>query len=72
MNGDVNSPTHNSFGLVGGLNVVDTDSAGAPTTLAGNATVGPGGFNVVPEPSAALVFSIGLLVMRLGTRRRSS
>ena len=28
--------THNSFGLTGGLNIIDFDSAGHPTTLAGN------------------------------------
>ena len=67
---DLNDPTHNSFGLVGGLNVVDTDAAGNATTLAGVVTVGGGGFNPVPEPgSLALVAAaLGALV---GSRRRA-
>jgi hypothetical protein len=32
---DFNDPTHNSFGLTGGLTGVDTDTAGWYTTLAG-------------------------------------
>ena len=57
---DVNDPTHNSFGLIGGLNVVDTDSAGVPTTLAGVVTVGSGGFNA-PEPMSLAIFGCGLI-----------
>ena len=41
-NADVNDPTHNSFGLVGGLNIVDTDVLGKATTLAGVVRVGGG------------------------------
>ena len=34
-NDDVNDPTHNSFGLTGGLNVVDNDVTGIPTNSGG-------------------------------------
>lgn len=59
-NADMNDPTHNSFGLVGGLNVVDTDAAGNATTLSGIVTVSGGGFNAVPLPSTLLLLGIGL------------
>jgi len=61
VNSDLNSPTHNSFGLVGGLNIVDTDRFGNATTLAGNVTVGGGGFEPVPEPSMMLLLGSGLV-----------
>lgn len=67
---DVNDPTHNSFGLIGGLNVVDTDNAGVPTTLAGIVTVGGGGFNA-PEPMTLAVFGFGLAGAAALRRRRN-
>lgn len=69
-NADVNDPTHNSFGLVGGLNVVDTDRAGNATTLAGVVQVGRGGFNQIPEPATLALMGIGLAVASI-TRRRA-
>ena len=58
-NGDVNDPTHNSFASANGLNIVDFDQAGIPTTLAGDVTIGGGGFGV-PEPAAWALMLIGL------------
>jgi len=55
-NADMNDPTHNSFGLVGGLNVVDWDSSLNATTLAGIVQVGGGGFHPAPEPGANRYF----------------
>lgn len=58
-NADMNDPTHNSFGAVGGLTVVDTDDNGVATTLAGNVRITNGGF--VPEPGTVSLLALSLL-----------
>jgi len=60
--------THNSFGLTGGLNVVDFDSLGHPTTLAGNFRIEETGFVPVPEPVTMSMLALGLA--GFGIRRR--
>jgi hypothetical protein len=62
VDADLNSPTHNSFGLVGGLNVVDTDSLGNATTLAGDVNIDPGGGGFTPVPAPGV---LGLMILGL-------
>ncbi len=68
---DLNDPTHNSFGLVGGLNIVDTDVAGNATTLAGLVTLDGGGFRGVPEPATLALVALGLLGTRVRRAKRA-
>lgn len=67
---DMNDPTHNSFGAVGGLTVIDTDSLGTPTTLAGNVRITDGGF--APEPGTAGLLTLCLAGWLSARRRRRS
>lgn len=66
---NVNDATHNSFANSAGLNIVDNDAAGKPTTLAGVVTVNDGGFSAVPEPGTLSLMGIGLAA---AFRRRRS
>jgi hypothetical protein len=67
---DLNDPTHNSFGLTGGLNIVDTDASGNATTLAGIVLLDDGGFQPVPEPSTYALMLAGLGLLGFAARRR--
>lgn len=68
--GDVSSPTHNAFGAIGGLTIVDTDGNGNAVTLAGKVFIDDGGFHPVPEP--ATTFLLGLGLVAIGASRRKS
>lgn len=70
---DMNDPTHNSFGDVGGLTIIDTDTNGVATTLAGNVRIDNGTFTPVPEPGSLMLLGGGLAMLaarrfRAGTR----
>jgi hypothetical protein len=63
--------THNSFGGAAGLNIVDFDTSGHPTTLAGVVRIGGGGFEGVPEPSSWALVLLGFGALGVALRRRS-
>lgn len=68
---DLNDPTHNSFGLIGGLNVVDTDAAGNATTLAGTVRIYDGVITpTIPEPETYAMLLAGLGLVGFAARRR--
>jgi len=64
--------THNSFGLIGGLNVAVVDAFGTPTALAGNVRIIDDEFVPIPEPAALLLFGSGLAGLVIIRRRRKS
>lgn len=63
--------THNSFADAAGLNIVDLDSNGVPTTLAGIVRITDGGFMPgVPEPGAWALMILGFGATGAVLRRR--
>jgi hypothetical protein len=64
--------THNSFASAAGLNIVDVDGFGNPTTLAGNVRIGGGGFTGTPEPSTWALMIAGFGLAGAAIRRRSA
>ena len=56
---------------MGGLNIVDTDDAGNATTLAGNVTIGGGGFQSVPAPGILSLLCCGLVMLGFMKRQQS-
>lgn len=83
VNGDVNDPTHNSFGLIGGLTPLDRDTGSQATTLAGNVRIDEGGFcgtpttppcsTGVPSPGGLVLIGTGLLALAgIGRARKHS
>jgi hypothetical protein len=67
--------THNSFGAIGGLQIVDVDQNGVATTLAGNVRIGGGGFEPgIPEPGAwaLMLLGFGGVGALLRSRRRQA
>ncbi|MGZ3375431.1 MAG: PEPxxWA-CTERM sorting domain-containing protein [Phenylobacterium sp.] len=64
--------THNSFANTAGLQVVDYDQTGIPTTLAGNVRITDNGFTPpgVPEPAAWALMIAGFAATGAMLRRR--
>jgi len=63
--------THNSFANSAGLNVVDFDQTGIPTTLAGNVRIDDGGFHGAPEPATWALMITGFGLAGSALRRRA-